>query len=127
MCAAFDRIEMKPRLESATIGMCLGGTNENSTAFQRRVSARGKISPKGTVEKGLARPSLRDLRPLTIKPKVETLGYFQPSLRDGAFQILAAVFLPGCPLGRCWNGAACARPPPPSHRPHRRLRLQNSA
>ena len=47
------------------------------------------ISPVGTADKGLARPSLRDLGLLDHSPSVETLGYSHPSLRDEDGEILA--------------------------------------
>src|SRR5208283_4929626 len=49
------------------------------------------ISPVGTAERRLIRPSLRDLRPFRRDPSVETLGYCHPSLRDEAAQILVTL------------------------------------
>ena len=51
------------------------------------------ISPVGTADRGLARPSLRDLGLLDPSPSVETLGYSHPSLRDEEGEILVALGL----------------------------------
>src|SRR5260370_22075026 len=73
--------------ERAALRPCPGGTSENSPAFQRWVRGLCGISPVGTAEKRLVRPSLRDLRASDDNPSVETLGYFHPSLRDEELQI----------------------------------------
>jgi hypothetical protein len=57
------------------------GTSENSPAFQRWVGPARKLSPEGSAET-LPHPSLRDLGPNNAIPSVETLGYFQSSLRE---------------------------------------------
>ena len=51
------------------------------------------ISPVGTADRGLARPSLRDLGLLDPSPSVETQGYSHPSLRDEDGEILVALAL----------------------------------
>ena len=67
------------------------GTTENSPAFQRWVRGFSMISPVGTADRGLARPSLRDLGLLDPSPSVETLGNSHPSLRDEEGEILVAL------------------------------------
>src|SRR6266498_1588526 len=71
-----------------------GGRFENSPAVDCRVQNRNASSPEGTAESSechssncllidvaAIQPCLRDGRPWDIEPSVETLGYFQRSLR----------------------------------------------
>jgi hypothetical protein len=58
-----------------------GGMSENSPTFQHWVSDLGSLRPEGTADSASsAVPSGLFLRGLP--PNVETLGYYQKSLRD---------------------------------------------
>src|SRR5258708_2322061 len=82
MSLGFERLVLRP---------CPVGTCENSPAFQCWGWVSLRMSPVGTPEKRLVRPSLRDLEMFGCDPSVETPGYFHPSLRDEVPQILVAL------------------------------------
>ena len=66
------------------------GHPENSPAFQRRDFGDPIRVPKGRLSisiGALLQPSLRDLSWRGRLPSVETLGYFQLSLRDSYLRI----------------------------------------
>ena len=65
------------------------------------------ISPVGTADRGLARPSLRDLGLLDRSPSVETLGYSHPSLRDEEGEILVALGFQTRSSGRGMRSLKC--------------------
>src|SRR6266498_4553677 len=77
---------MSPRRTSSVFSLCPGGTCDNSPTFQCWVNAtvaelvpNGRLKPRRT-----AQPSLRDLgifEPIS-NVEIETLGYYQASLRD---------------------------------------------
>ena len=60
------------------------GMNENSPAFQRRVSPRCAGSPAGTTEGAVPQSSLRDWGFWARQPNAEALGFCRSSLRDKA-------------------------------------------
>src|SRR5438105_9043996 len=72
------------RISETVRRVCRGGTCDNSPTFQRWGSAPGEGPvPKGRLsEHTRFRPSLRDLGMVNPSPNVETLGYYQTSLRD---------------------------------------------
>src|SRR6185503_11964007 len=86
---------------------CPNGATENSPAFQRWVNEFGSVSsPAGTAELCVVTPTAaHDLsRPYGTRfsnvriPTVETVGYFQASLRD--WNGVNAAFVDGGSLGR---------------------------